>query len=65
MTIIVNGKPRNVAATNLADMLAELGYAGAPVATAHAGEFVPVAQRAARGLRDGDAVEILGPRQGG
>ncbi|MDB5370592.1 MAG: thiS [Roseomonas sp.] len=65
MNIIVNGKPRTVAATTLAEMLAELGYAGLRVATAHDSEFVPAVRRAECRLRDGDKVEILGPMQGG
>jgi sulfur carrier protein len=65
MTIIVNGKPRTVAAATLDEMLTELGYAGARVATAHGGEFIPAGQRAACRLREGDKVEVLGPMQGG
>jgi sulfur carrier protein len=65
MNILVNGKPRKVAATTLADVVAELGYAGARVATAHAGEFVPSQSRPECQIRDGEKVEILGPMQGG
>jgi sulfur carrier protein len=65
MNIIVNGKPRTVAATTLAEMLTELGYTGPRVATAHDNEFVPAARRAECRLRDGDLVEIVGPMQGG
>jgi sulfur carrier protein len=65
MTIIVNGKPREVKAATLDEVLAELGYNGAHVATAHRGEFVPAAARAACRLEEGDRVEILSPIGGG
>ena len=65
MNIIVNGKPRSVAAATLAEVLEELGYAAPRVATALASEFVPAARRAGCRLNEGDVVEILGPMQGG
>jgi sulfur carrier protein len=65
MNIIVNGKPRTVAAATLDAVLEELGYAAPRVATARAGEFVPAARRAECRLSEGDVVEILGPMQGG
>lgn len=65
MNIIVNGKPRSVAATTLAEVLEELGYTGPRVATALSSEFVPAARRAECRLSEGDVVEILGPMQGG
>ena len=65
MQIVVNGEPCDVAATTLAGVLAELGYGGARLATALDGDFVPAGRRAACALRDGCAVEILAPRQGG
>jgi sulfur carrier protein len=65
MNIIVNGKPRSVAATTLAEVLAELGYTNSRIATAHDSEFVPAERRAACRLKEGDKVEILGPMQGG
>jgi sulfur carrier protein len=65
MTIIINGKPREVRAATLDAVLAELGYAGAHVATAHRGEFVPATGRAACTLAEGDRVEILSPIGGG
>ncbi len=65
MNITVNGKPRSVAATTLAGVLEELGYAGPRVATALASTFIPAARRAECRLSEGDVVEILGPMQGG
>ena len=54
-----------LAAPVLAEALAELGYAGAVVATAVNEAFVPAAVRAQTVLVDGDRLEILAPMQGG
>ena len=64
MRITINGTPREVAATTLADALAEAGLTGR-LATAVNGSFVPAAQRAATPLREGDTIEALAPMQGG
>lgn len=65
MRIEVNGTPRDISATTLADALAELGWAEARVATALNGDFVPSAARATQALREGDRLEVLAPMQGG
>ncbi|MFC5420541.1 sulfur carrier protein ThiS [Bosea eneae] len=65
MRIIVNGDTREVAARVLAEVLAELGYADAVVATAVNEAFVPAAVRAQTVLADGDRLEVLAPMQGG
>lgn len=65
MRIIVNGDTREVAAPVLTEALAELGYAGAVVATAVNESFVPTGARARTILADGDRLEILAPMQGG
>ena len=65
MLISVNGSPREVAAANLAALLTELDVAEATVATALNQAFVRAVDRPATPIRDGDAVEILTPRQGG
>ena len=65
MRIIVNGTSREVEAATLAALLAELDYGAATVGTAVNQSFVRAADRPATPLRDGDAVEILVPRQGG
>lgn len=65
MQINVNGRPLEVGATTLAALLAELGYADQKVGTALNQEFVRDRDRAATALREGDAVEIVTPRQGG
>ncbi|CAM3291297.1 sulfur carrier protein ThiS [Paracoccus nototheniae] len=65
MRIEVNGDPRDIKATTVADALAELGWAKARVATALNGDFLPSAARAGQTLRDGDRLEVLAPMQGG
>ena len=65
MQISVNGKPREVEAATLAALLDELDYGEATVATALNQSFVRAVDRPATALKDGDAVEILTPRQGG
>ena len=65
MTLLLNGAPQDIAATTLAEALAELGYAGKIVATAENGEFVPARKRAETALSDGDRIEVVAPMQGG
>ena len=65
MKIIVNGEPADTSAGTLADLLAELGLAGAMVATALNGAMVRAVKREATAISDGDRVEILAPMQGG
>jgi sulfur carrier protein len=65
MRILVNSEPREVEGSTLADVLRELGFGGAVVATAVNGSFVPAGQRPSRKLRESDRVEILAPMQGG
>ena len=64
MRIHVNGKPRDVASATLADLLRELDYRD-HVATALNQNFVRRQDRPSTNLKEGDAVEILVPRQGG
>ena len=45
MRILINGASRDIRAADLCGALEELGYAGAVVATAVNGEFVPAAER--------------------
>jgi len=63
--IVLNGAARQVQATTLEELCAGLGLDGPRVATALNGEFVARDSRAAARLRDGDAVEVLAPMQGG
>jgi sulfur carrier protein len=65
MTIVLNGESREVAGGTLSDVLSELGYGAATVATAVNGAFVAATRRASMTLSAGDAVEVLTPRQGG
>ena len=65
MKIILNGEPRDVTATRLSDLMEELGYAGARVATAVNEDFVPAGARAGTVLAEGDRLEVVAPMQGG
>lgn len=65
MKLTINGEPRRLTATTVAEALAAAGLADARVATALNGAFVPAAARAATPLSDGDALEIVAPMQGG
>ena len=65
MLLTVNGEPRELVATTLAEALTALDYADAVVATALNGEFVPARKREAITVKEGDRIEIVAPRQGG
>ncbi|MCL4766181.1 MAG: sulfur carrier protein ThiS [Hyphomicrobiaceae bacterium] len=65
MAVSVNGEPRTTEARTLAELVDETGLAGARIATAVNGEFVPERARAALHLAEGDRIEIVSPRQGG
>lgn len=65
MLIQVNGRPIDVAAQNLLRLLDELGYCDQKVGTALNHLFVRECDRGETPLREGDAVEIVTPRQGG
>ncbi len=65
MKITVNGDPKDVTASTLAEALDELGFGTARVATALNEDFVPASLRGTTQLADGDRLEIVAPRQGG
>ena len=65
MKIEVNGEAREVAASQLDAVLAELGWGAAKVATALNGTFVPAGARGETMLSDGDRLEVLSAMQGG
>jgi sulfur carrier protein len=68
MTVIVNGRPAEVAAgETIAGMLAALGHApgGPGIAVALNGEVVPRGAWATTNLGDHDRLEVLGASQGG
>ncbi|MCB1519244.1 MAG: sulfur carrier protein ThiS [Hyphomicrobiaceae bacterium] len=63
--VYVNAEPARLRPGSLADVLGQLGYGGAKVATALNGEFVPERSRATSPISPGDRIEILSARQGG
>ena len=63
--IVVNGDRLETQAATVAELVAELGLAGARVATARNGDFVPARARAATAIAAGDRIEIVSPRHGG
>jgi sulfur carrier protein len=65
MTIVLNGEKVEINAVSLNEVLNELGYKDAKIATAVNEEFVPETLRSTIELSDGDRLEILAPMQGG
>ncbi|HUS95874.1 MAG TPA: sulfur carrier protein ThiS [Hyphomicrobiaceae bacterium] len=65
VVLSVNGERRETGSSTLEEMVRELGYGDARIATAVNGEFVAAGARAACRLQAGDRVEIVAPRQGG
>ena len=65
MKIEVNGAAHEVQAATVAEVLAELGWGEARVATALNGAFVPKAARETMAVTEGDRLEVLAPMQGG
>jgi sulfur carrier protein len=65
MKICVNGETREVTSQTLDELVIEMDMGEAPVATALNQTFVRKKDRATTRLQEGDAVEILTPRQGG
>ena len=65
MTLIINGECQQTEAATLARLLEALELGDSVVATALNGRFVRAVDRDRTALKDGDAVEILAPRQGG
>jgi sulfur carrier protein len=65
LEVVVNGERAVTRSRTLAELIVELGYGDAKVATARNGDFVPLGKRAAVALSKGDNIEIVSPRQGG
>jgi sulfur carrier protein len=65
MSLVVNGRTKLSRAGTLAELISELGYGDAKIATARNGEFVPRSDRTSTRLAPGDKIEIVSPRQGG
>ena len=65
LKITVNGEVRVTEARSLDELCRELGFTDAKIATARNGDFVAAAARGGVALADGDAIEVVSPRQGG
>lgn len=65
MELIINGKATTASAQSLELLLDELGYAHAKIATAVNGDIVHRGDRQSTRLKEGDAIEIVAPMQGG
>ena len=65
MKITLNGEARDLAGPSVTDALTQIGLGSAKVATALNGSFLPAAARASTILKDGDALEVVAPMQGG
>jgi sulfur carrier protein len=65
MRLTVNGEQKDVAATRIDALLGELEFEGTHFAIAVNYDVVPKARWAETALAEGDAIEILTPRQGG
>ncbi|MBR1201507.1 MULTISPECIES: sulfur carrier protein ThiS [unclassified Bradyrhizobium] len=65
MRVIVNGEQREIAASSVDALLAELDYEGTHFAIAVNYDVVPKSRWAETPLKAGDEIEIITPRQGG
>ena len=65
MKILVNAESQEVSAQLLGDILNELGYGDAKIATALNEVFVAKSARGQTKVAAGDRLEIVTPRQGG
>ncbi|HWV96207.1 MAG TPA: sulfur carrier protein ThiS [Xanthobacteraceae bacterium] len=65
MRITINGETRDVTATRIDALLAELEYEGSHFAIALNFDVLPKSRWAETHLKAGDEIEIITPRQGG
>ena len=65
MTITLNGGRYDTQARTVAELVAELGYAGQAVAVERNEQIVPKAQHEATELTDADAIELVSLVGGG
>ena len=65
MRVIVNGEPRETAASSVDALLRELDYEGTHFAIAVNFDVLPRSRWAETALQTGDEIEIITPRQGG
>jgi sulfur carrier protein len=65
MRVTVNGEQREIAASHVDALLAELEYEGTHFAIALNFDVLPRSRWAETPIRNGDEIEIITPRQGG
>ena len=65
MRVTINGEARDIAATRLDALLAELDYEGSHFAIAVNYDVLPKSRWAETLIKSGDEIEIITPRQGG
>ncbi|WP_420965722.1 sulfur carrier protein ThiS [Bradyrhizobium sp. B120] len=65
MRVMINGEQREIAASSVDALLAELDYEGTHFAIAVNYDVVPKGRWAETHLKAGDEIEIITPRQGG
>jgi len=66
MKITLNGQPKNFEAPlNLYDILAQEELIGMMIAVAHNGNLIPKGDYTQIFIKNGDAIEIVAPMQGG
>ena len=65
MEVIINGKPKETAAANLLDLVAELGLPGRGVAVAIPNQMVPRTEWADTALSGGEQIVIIKAAFGG
>jgi sulfur carrier protein len=65
MRVTVNGEARDILATSVTALLAELDYEGTHFAIALNYDVVPKSRWTETALKAGDEIEIITPRQGG
>jgi sulfur carrier protein len=65
MRVIVNGEHKEIAASSIDALLAELEYQGTHFAIAVNYDVLPKSRWAQTPIKNGDEIEIITPRQGG
>ena len=65
MRVTVNGAPREIESASVDALLGELDYQGTHFAIALNYDVLPKSRWRETPLKNGDAIEIITPRQGG
>ena len=65
MRVTINGEQREIAASRVDALLAELEYEGTHFAIALNYDVLPKSRWAETPINNGDEIEIITPRQGG